>query len=334
MARDTGGVTSLYRTGEYDPTAPLSDVPGLHDGVDIGAALKAVREFHGVTLQDLADATRIRQTYLAALEDMRLEELPSRPFAIGYVKAYAKHLGLDAEAAVERFRQEHPDHEEGLRAPVGMRKQRDSRLSLILIAGVLIVAAFVLWNFAQRAISAQSAPHKSIIAAAPQVAASPSDGAGPIQVGGSLPPPVESTTPPLYETPGLADSTDGSADAVEAAGKARRDNATPQAVVNSMPVGSPFKARGAIHGASAGPGATDVVIQARRNGVFEVRGPDGVSYFTRVLQTGEAYRVPALKGLSITVSDPAVFDVFVAGRYTGPMPAAVTRADTLVPKAP
>ena len=64
MARDTGEVTALYRTGEYDPTAPLSDVPGLHDGADIGAALKAVREFHGVTLQDLADATRAMHSRL------------------------------------------------------------------------------------------------------------------------------------------------------------------------------------------------------------------------------------------------------------------------------
>lgn len=331
MARDTG-ITSLYRPGEYDPTAPLSDVPGLYDGADIGAALKAVREFHGVTLQDLADATRIRQTYLAALEDMRLEELPSRPFAIGYVKAYAKHLGLDADAAVERFRQEHPDHEEGLRAPVGMRKQRDSRLSLILIAGILVFAAFVLWNIAQRAITAQAAPHKPTIAAAAPAAAPSSDGGGPIQVGGALPPPVESTTPPLYETPGLANSTDGSADAVDAAAKARKATEAAQPVLPSMPVGSVFKPQGAILGAPAGPGATQVVIQARRNGVFEVRGADGSSYFTRVLQAGEAYRVPALKGLSITVSDPAVFDVFVAGRYTGPLPATVSKADALVPK--
>ncbi|HYE44409.1 MAG TPA: RodZ domain-containing protein [Caulobacter sp.] len=332
MALDTGGVTSLYRTGEYDPSAAVGgDAPTLHDGPDLGAALKAVRLFHGVTLQDLADATRIRQTYLAALEDMRLEELPSRPFAVGYVKAYARHLGLDADAAVERFRQEHPDHEEGLRAPVGIRKQRDSRLGLILTFGVLVIVAIVLWNLAQRAISAQASPAKPTIAAPPPAPAT--DEAGPIQVGGSLPPPVESTTPALYETPGLADSTDGSADAVDAAAKARLGE-TAQPAALSMPIGSPFKARGPVHGAPAGPGATDVVIQARRNGVFEVRGADGVSYFTRVLQAGEAYRVPALKGLSITVSDPAVFDVFVAGRYTGPLPATVSRADTLAPKAP
>jgi cytoskeleton protein RodZ len=315
MALDTGGVTSLYRTGEYDPSeAPRSDAPTLLDGPDIGAALKGVREFHGVTLQDLADATRIRQTYLAALEDMRLEELPSRPFAIGYVKAYARHLNLDADAAVERFRHDFPEHDEGLRAPVGMRKQRDPRLGLILIAGVLIVAAIVAWNVAQRAIAPEApktvAPQASLPA--------PTAPAGPFEAGAPLPPPTESTTPNLYETPGLPDgSGDGSETAAKPAG--------PAVVEPSMPVGTAFRPNGKVFGAPAG---APVIIQARRNATFVVHGPDGSVYFSAVLQAGEAYRVPAIKGLSID-ADPTAFDVFNAAGYRGPLPAATTSASSL-----
>lgn len=321
MALDTGGVTSLYRTGEYDPSAEASrsDAPTLQDGYDIGAALKAIRQFHGVTLQDLADATRIRQTYLDALESMRLDELPSRPFAIGYVKAYARHLGLDADEAVERFRHDNPEHDEGLRAPVGVRKERDPRLALVIIAGLLIGAAILLWNVAQRAIT-EKAPSKAVVAEAP-VATPPEEIGGPIQVGGATPPPVESTTPDAYVTPGMANNGDGSETAAKAA----------EAPTLSLPLGAAFKPEGAIYGAPAG---VPVVIKARRNGTFEVKGADGSNYFTRVLQQGESYRVPALKGLTVTVSDPSLFQVFVAGRYTGPLPGLVTQAGTLAATAP
>lgn len=321
MALDTGGVTSLYRTGEYDPSSDQarSDAPTLQDGHDIGAALKAIRQFHGVTLQDLADATRIRQTYLEALEAMRLDELPSRPFAIGYVKAYARHLGLDAEEAVERFRNDHPEHDEGLRAPVGVRKERDPRLALVLIACLLVGAAILLWNVAQRTIT-EKGPSKAVVAEAP-ADLPPADVGGPIQVGGAIPPPVEANQPDAYVTPGMANNGDGSETAEKAA----------QAPVLSLPLGAAFKPEGAIYGAPAG---AQVVIKARRNGTFEVKGADGSNYFTRVLQQGEAYRVPALKGLTVTVSDPGLFQVFVDGRYTGPLPGLVTQAAKLPETAP
>ncbi|MBI1406272.1 MAG: helix-turn-helix domain-containing protein [Caulobacter sp.] len=319
MALDTGGVTFLYRTGEYDPSeGTRSEAPGLHDGSDIGAALKAVRQFQGVSLQDIADATRIRQNYLAALEDMRIDELPSRPFAIGYVKAYARHLGLDQDEAVERFKLDSPEHDDGLRAPVGVRKQHDPRLGLVLIAAVLVIAAFALWNVAQRTLSAQ-APAPAVVADQEALPATPQQD-GPITVGAAAPPPVESTTPEPYVTPGLANNADGS-------------SVGPATPAPSMPVGSPFKSKGQIYGAPAGR-AAPIIVQARKAAAFEVRGADGSPYFVRVLQAGEAYRVPMLAGLSLTVSDPGDFDVFGPEGYIGPLPGPVTKGAALLPKAP
>jgi cytoskeletal protein RodZ len=110
MALDTGRVTDLNSNMEGDdgPSRIESYVPTLSSGPDIGVALKAAREFRGLSLEDVADSTRIRRSYLAAIEEMRLEDLPSRPFTIGYVRAYAKALGLDGEAAVERFKVDEP----------------------------------------------------------------------------------------------------------------------------------------------------------------------------------------------------------------------------------
>jgi hypothetical protein len=147
----------------------------------------------------------VRRAYLQAIEEMQLEKLPSRPFTIGYIRAYAEALGVDAEAAVERFKAEEPVLDEPLRAPVGVNNDRDPRLMAIVLAGVVILAAIVLWNVAQRAMS-ESAPPSPTAPAKAAAKALDAQKAGPVALGAPLPAPVESTTPAPYETPGLAEA--------------------------------------------------------------------------------------------------------------------------------
>jgi len=329
MPLDSGGVTQLYRTGDVDPAEALAptEEPSLHYGPDIGAALKAAREFRGLSLQDVADATRIRRAYLAAIEDMRLEELPSRPFAIGYVKAYAKVLDLDADEAVIRFKEHSPNPDEQLRAPVGVRRERDPRVGAILVGGALIVGAIVLWNIAQRAISEEAPPSPATSEAV--ASAQPTGPAGTMSVGAPLPAPAEASTPEVYKTPGLeaAAAADGSADAVSAATRVRLAAAAAAPVEAQVSADTPFQARGAVHGAPAN--ASTVTLQARKSTTLTVRGADGSVYFARLLAAGEAYRAPAIKGLTVDVSDPAAMDVFVGGRLKGPMPAPTASVSSL-----
>ena len=159
MALDTGGQPNLDfpAGGDADVTPAESYMPTLKSGTDIGAALKAIRESRGLSLEEMADATRVRRSYLAAIEEMRLDTLPSRPFTIGYIRAYAKALGQDGEAAVVRFRAERPAGDEGLREPVGVGRQGDPRLAVIVVAGALIIGAIVTWNVVQRAMKFSAA---------------------------------------------------------------------------------------------------------------------------------------------------------------------------------
>lgn len=339
MPLDTGGVTQFYRAHDADQSdlAMSGDAPDLYYGPDVGAALRAIREFQGVSLQDVADATRIRRAYLAAVEDMRLDELPSRPFALGYVKAYARHLGANPEAAVERYKLDAPDHEEGqLRAPVGVRRERDPRMGAIIAGGLLIIGAVVLWNISQRTIKADAPPPAAVsdtvqVAASSAVPPAAGNGDGGFVVGQPTPPPAESTTPELYKTPGLenAAAAGGSADAGDAAGRAQaaaaaQSTTIPEAVAD---VGSPFQPQGAVLGAPAGK--SNVILQARKSGQLVVRGADGTPYFARQLLAGEAYRLPQLKGLTIEVTDPGLFNVYVNGALKGRLPATQTVAATL-----
>ncbi|HXI87066.1 MAG TPA: helix-turn-helix domain-containing protein, partial [Parvularculaceae bacterium] len=71
-----------------------------------GAHLKAVREASGLSLDEVSERTHIKAAYLAAIEEMRPEHLPSRPFAIGFARVYAEAMGLDANAVIARFKDE------------------------------------------------------------------------------------------------------------------------------------------------------------------------------------------------------------------------------------
>lgn len=329
MALDTGRVTDLHldMEGDRDPARIESYVPTLNSGPDIGAALKAAREFRGLSLEAVADSTRIRRSYLAAIEEMRLEDLPSRPFTIGYVRAYAKALGMDGEAAVERFKVDEPATDSALPEPIGVRQDKDPRLTMIVVAGLLIIGAIVLWNVAQHAMAARQPPPHTAPETA--VAAAPANPAGPVSLGAPLPAPVESTTPTPYETPGLAEAT-AAGGTSDAAAAQKKVDAAVEAEANAVPEPLPqtFVAKGPVYGAEAE--TSIVTLQARKAGSLIVRGADGAVYFARQLSPGEAYRAPALKGLAVEVSDPAAFQVFVGGQTKGLMPAPQSTVAKLV----
>lgn len=346
MPLDTGRVSHLHLVADGEPEdAPMAaQQPSVDDGADIGSALRAARAFRGLTLRDVADATRIRQSYIEALEALRLDELPSRPFTIGYVKSYAKVLGLDGDAAVARFKLDAPEDSEPLRAPVGVRHERDPRLGLILALGVLVVAAIVLWNVAQRAIAKDTPPAlvapaqaTAVVATPAAVPVDPNAAPGSVSLGAPLPAPVESTTPEPYKTPGLDDAAanGGSADAVTAASKVRAAEAATAATVPLLNLGAPFRAKGAVYGAAQAE-ASGLILQARKPASLTVHGANGSIYFTRWMSAGEAFRAPRADGLVAEVSDPAAFEVYNGGALTSrmPGPTAALGKLTVAPAAP
>lgn len=76
-----------------------------------GDKLKRERELRGVTLEEIAKATKIGTRALHALEDEHFEQLPGGIFNKGFVRAYAKFLGLDEEQMVADFMAAQGDRE-------------------------------------------------------------------------------------------------------------------------------------------------------------------------------------------------------------------------------
>ena len=71
----------------------------------VGEFFRQVRETKGLTVDEVASKTRIRTDFVKALEEGNFAKLPDQVFARGFVRSYARSLGLDEEDAIQRFAQ-------------------------------------------------------------------------------------------------------------------------------------------------------------------------------------------------------------------------------------
>ena len=136
---DMGQARARLRTGDLK----TSEFP------TIGAYFSAVREAAGFSIEEIAKRTHIKAAYLNAIELMQFDDLPSRPFALGFVKTYAEALGVDAAAAVAKFKENtgpSPRVEDRIEqhaepAPAAVDERERPLMTLI---GFLFVLAFIL----------------------------------------------------------------------------------------------------------------------------------------------------------------------------------------------
>ncbi|MFH0959731.1 MAG: RodZ domain-containing protein [Pseudomonadota bacterium] len=68
-----------------------------------GSYLKSIREEQGKNLEDISEKTKIAATNLDFLENDRYDLLPPIVFVKGFLKSYAKYLGLDPDDTVRRL---------------------------------------------------------------------------------------------------------------------------------------------------------------------------------------------------------------------------------------
>src|SRR5271154_6628831 len=70
----------------------------------VGQDLRAARLRRGDDLATISRALKIRKDHLEALEEDRIEALPGRTYAVGFIRSYSDYLGLDAPQCVDRFK--------------------------------------------------------------------------------------------------------------------------------------------------------------------------------------------------------------------------------------
>ncbi len=121
-----------------------------HDRVSgVGSALRACRLRHGIPLADVARALRIRQSFLAAIEDGRFSELPGATYTLGFVRAYAEFLALDGDEVIRRLRvEEHQAPPTGeLHFPTPSEETGTPRGGILLVGALLAAVAYGGWYF-------------------------------------------------------------------------------------------------------------------------------------------------------------------------------------------
>ena len=116
-----------------------------------GKYLQAKRESQKISLRQVADATRIREAVLRAIEEDRYEDLP-HIYVKSFLSAYAKCLGLDPTDVI-MLHQKYAEKlsfskSQASKHPSAFRRRRvNVRLLVISISVALLIALIVYASF-------------------------------------------------------------------------------------------------------------------------------------------------------------------------------------------
>lgn len=136
---------------------PWDKSPEAESTASFGDWLRRQREMREISLRDIADRTKISLRYLQAMEDDRFDLLPAPIFAKGFLREYARYVGLSPDEVVNHYlsvQQQGANEEEvkdGVRKDSTLAGQRLARprpvrnwtYGLFLFLAVLVLVALV-----------------------------------------------------------------------------------------------------------------------------------------------------------------------------------------------
>ncbi len=263
----------------------------------VGAQLRAARERNGWTLADVSASLRIRYVHLLALEEGRTGELPGLTYAVGFVRSYAKLLGLDPDEMSRRLRAEiGVDSKPELEFPAPAPERGVPAGVVVLIGAVLAIGAYVAW-YRESGDRPSPAPVQVVPDRLVAMAGSPgpkSSAAG-SKSAASVSPATASAADTPAQPAGAPDSQGPAAPestaavpptSAAAAGLPHRDALT----------GLPGPAVPGLGGpAPSGPQSNTpphVALRATADAWVQVRDSKGQVLLNRILRAGETWQVP------------------------------------------
>ncbi len=122
----------------------------------VGSRLKKARESKGLTASDVADAQHLRTGVIHSIESAEYEQIGSELFLKGYVRAYAVHVGLNADRVIEDLDREleplrqkqAQELEANPLVDIERRRRRKRQIAMILIPVVaLAIVGALLFTF-------------------------------------------------------------------------------------------------------------------------------------------------------------------------------------------
>lgn len=127
----------------------------------LGDLLRAQREKKGITLEQAAADTRIREKFLGALEAGDYQSLPGAVYTKGFLRNYAEYLDLDQEDLIVQFQQERGLIAEPARTFEPMRPIMHRSVILtpavfvpvLVLAGVALFVGYLYYQFTSFAVA-------------------------------------------------------------------------------------------------------------------------------------------------------------------------------------
>lgn len=350
---------------------------------EVGGLLKATRNGLGQTIEDVCRMLRIRKIYIEAIENSDYSLLPNGPYGLGFVKAYAEHLGLDGAEIARRFREESnaPAVRSELSFPKPVQESRVPGGAVLLIAVMLGLGAYGGWYY----LSSQGKTIADLVDPLPERLASYStmtnseteprnlDNAAEAQAAEAevaAPAPVASVSEPVVPVENTAEASDAEttpvtevAEAVERSEPVESapvvtENATvpapseeaapvlaeeprvepapavPTVVPQATPSPAPAAPAAEIASVPAAPLVDDaggarvfgavnvdsrVTISAVETSWVRIREADGTVLLTRMLTSGDTYKVPNRDGLKLEVGNAGALTYSIDGSEAQPV---------------
>lgn len=295
----------------------------------VGQDLRAARLRRGDEIAQVSRALKIRKDHLEALEEDRLEDLPGKTYAIGFVRSYARHLGLDATEYVERFKRDisgrtedkvhepAPIHQdEGRRLPQGWR---------IITGAVVILIGWGAWHLLSNQISSNQPVPPAPVLNPPRPAAPPPKPAPAEQTATPSP----AATAPAPATPDTSTEQEAAATPPPAAGAKTPATSLPPANASAtassptvMPgSGAAVPAMPNGNGAGTVYGAMNqnprVILRARGDVRVTVKNAEGQMILNRDLKSGDSYQVPNTPGVTMATNNAGAVEVDLDGIALG-----------------
>ncbi len=124
--------------------------------INVGETVKEARKKKGLTIEQVAKATKIRSSFLEAIENGDYAKLPGSSYAHGFVKNYLEFLELPVQEYMARFRGEYDAERAAKLVPEGMMRneislKRFSITQAFWIGGVVVTLLIAYLVFQYRA---------------------------------------------------------------------------------------------------------------------------------------------------------------------------------------
>jgi cytoskeleton protein RodZ len=277
----------------------------------VGQELRAARLRRGDDLATVSRSLKIRKDHLEAVEEDRLESLPGKTYAIGFVRSYAGYLGLDATDVVERYKQEISGRHDGHSPTMPPMPDEPRRLphGWRIVAGIVVLAVgYGLYHLLFAGSAPQTVPPPPAIAPAKVVAVAPKRVAPPPAA------PVQQTAVPSPAANDAASKVPPAPPAEKLSAAPTAPSATPSPALSGAAATVAPEA-GTIYGkTNRNP---RVVLKAKGDTHILVRDGTGTVYINRNLKAGDSYQLPNAVGLTLSTSNAGAIEVDLDGQAMG-----------------